>query len=189
MNFFCVGFLLLAFQLNVSFVSNYVVKLIGMLFLAGGIWEMSAYRKKYNDLLKSVFTVSFGLLIAIIVLLIFKVVSIPQTASQIIEVTIGSVFTILAILIQNKIIDLMVEDNELVVYVEEVHRLQKSWKMLVFFTLSGVVLNVFNIVPVNIVKDVSALLMVFSRIVMYVYALIVFIKFIKIRNDYYMKHK
>ena len=47
MNFFTLGYAFLAVQLNFGWVLNYILKLVGMLFMLGGISEISDFSKNF----------------------------------------------------------------------------------------------------------------------------------------------
>lgn len=97
----------------------------------------------------------------------------------------GTLVTVLTLLIQNKIIKLLLKDDNLIDCPANIIELQRSWKKLMFFTALSVAFNIFNIIPIRIVMDISALLMAVSRIIMYIFAIIVIVKLVKVRNDYY----
>ena len=184
MNFFFVGYLLLSIQFNFSYAYSFIMKIIGLLFLVGGIWEMSDYKKEYKKLYKPIAICMSFSLITIICFILFQFID-NNFVLQIFQVIMGTLVTVLTLLIQNKIIKLLLKDDNLIDCPANIIELQRSWKKLMFFTALSVAFNIFNIIPIRIVMDISALLMAVSRIIMYIFAIVVIVKLVKVRNDYY----
>lgn len=185
MNFFCVGFFLLGIQLNFQSIFNYIIKFIGFLFLVGGIWEMEGYKKDYNKFYKPTIFATIWSVLSIIIVAVLNRFDNSKICIQSSEVFLGSFLTIAMLLIEMRIIKQFDCDSELKAKTIELDKLKNSWNKFAFFTVLGVIFNIFNIVPVNSIMNISALAMAISRIIMYVFALIVTVKIIKIRNDYY----
>lgn len=189
MNFLCMGFFILSIQLNFSWTINYILKLIGMLFLIIGVKEMSEYHGAYKQLMKLVRIISDITGAAFIAIFILNFLNISGALMNVLGLIIGAVVTAAVILPQKKIIDMLWADDNVVNDTVGVKLLKSAWTKLIYFTFAGLVCNVFNIIPVKAVADTAGLAMAVCRIIMYIFALVMLWRFNKVRSDFYKKNK
>ena len=185
MNIFCVGFFMTSIQLNLSWFSNYIVKFVGLLFMLGGVFEMKEHNVGYKKLSPNLTSLISLTAVAAVIFGINNFVQINKTAVNILGLVIGGIVTVLIVLFQKKIMDLMINDKDLVNDFSNVKRLKATWQKLVYFTLAGLFFNVFNILPVSMIAALSGVGMAVCRIVMYIFALTMLVQFIKVRTDFY----
>lgn len=189
MNFFCVGFFVTAFQLNMSWSANYIIKPIGLMFIFGGLWEMSHYNKDYKKLLTSVKWIILMSILPAIVFPLLNIFKANATFLNIFGLIIGSFIAIIILWFQKKILDVIVKDKDSVNDYSAVIRLKGTWKKLVYFTLASIAFNAFNIIPVRLIADVAGLGMAICRVIMYIFAILMLWHFTKVSTDFYKKNR
>ncbi|MGN0601656.1 MAG: hypothetical protein ACI4I7_02975 [Oscillospiraceae bacterium] len=165
------------------------MKLVGLLFIFGGIWEMSDRNTDYKQLYKPTVIISALTFISGAVFSVIHFVGVSGSTVNILGLAIGSVITLITILLQKKALDLLCADTEAVNDVSLLKSLKSAWLKMVYFTLAGLFFNVFNIVPVRIIADYSGVAMAVCRIIMYVMALTMLWRFNKLRIDYYRTNR
>ena len=189
MNFFCIGFFILAFQLNFSWATGYIVKLVGALFILGGVWEMTSYSQNYKKLyVPSVFGIVLSA-VSIIVFAVMNVVKFTGDIRLILGLVMGILVTVYMLLVQYKILMLFQNDNKLTFDLPAVETLISGWKWFALFTVCGLVFNIFNVIPNETVSNFAGVAMAISRIIMYVLALTVLWRFNKVRYGFYKINK
>ncbi|MDE6148611.1 MAG: hypothetical protein K2F81_00740 [Ruminococcus sp.] len=189
MNFFCVAFFIVALQVNISESVNYIIKLVGLLFFIGGILEISGFNKSFKRFLTPVKFLVLLSALASALFLIFTFTSVTAGVKNITGIIIGTVITLLALLFQKSLLKLISDDKELVNDLSNVIRFQKSWNKLAAITIANLVFDIINrVMPVKIIADLSGLMMAVSKIVMYIFALIILFSANKIRVDFNKKH-
>ena len=189
MNFFCVGFFILAFQLNLSWAVNYALKLVGMLFVVGGVWEMSCYNKRFERLMKPAVANACLSLVCAVTFAMLSFFGISETLRNVLGVAVGAVVTMLAIIVQKNVLDTMSADSEIVNDLAGLERLKSAWKTVVYFSLAGLFFNALNLVPVDTISDTAALIMAICRVIMYIIALVMLWRFNKVRTDHNNKYR
>ena len=187
LNFFCVGFFITAIQLNLSWTVNYIIKLIGMLFIFGGVCEMGEYSRKFKGFSNPVKNLTALSAVAAIVFAVLGIIQPHKTVKNILGIVIGGILILITLFVQKQILDTIAEDRDIVNDLSEVRRLKDVWVKLAFFTLGSLVFNIFNLVPVKLLADISGVGMAVSRIVMYIMAIVMLWRFNSVRVDYYKK--
>lgn len=189
MNFFCVGFFITAFQLNMSWSANYIIKPVGLLFIFGGLWELAKYNLGYKKLMPVVRNILIISALPAVFFPILTLLKIHQTVMNIFGLIVGGFVALIVIELQKKIFDVMEKDKESFNDFSAVERLKGTWKKLVYFTIASIGFNIFNLVPVRIIADLAGLGMAICRIGMYILAVIMLWRFTKVSSDYYKKNR
>lgn len=189
MNFFCIAFFITAIQINISQAVNYIVKLVGLLFFMGGILEISGFNKSFKKLLPLIKILIMLSGLVSVLFLIFSFINVSSGVKNAFGIAAGTVITISALGFQKSLLKLISEDNELVNDRSNLRRFQNSWNKLAVITIANLVFDILNrVMPVNIIADLSGFMMAVSKIVMYVFALIILFSANKIRIDFNKKH-
>lgn len=189
MNFFCVAFFVAALQVNISESINYIIKLVGFLFFMGGILEISGFNKSFKKFLTSVRLLALMSAIASALFLAFSFIAVSSGARNIAGIFFGTVITLLALVFQKSLLKSMSNDKELVNDLSNVKRFKKSWNMLAVITVANLVFDILNrVIPIKIIADLSGFMMAISKIVMYIFALIILFSANKLRVDFNKKH-
>ncbi|MGN1133870.1 MAG: hypothetical protein ACI4RN_05370 [Oscillospiraceae bacterium] len=189
MNFFCIGFFILAFQLNFSWATGYIFKLVGALFILGGVWEMSSYDQKYKKLYAPSYA---GIVLSAIPMIIFSVMNVMKIKGNLrlaLGLALGILVTVYMLLVEYKILRLFQNDNKLTFDLPAVKTLISGWKWFALFTVFGLVFNIFNVMPNETVANFAGVAMAVSRIIMYILALTVLWRFNKVRYGFYKINK
>ena len=189
MNFFCVGFFITAFQLNMSWSANYIIKPVGLLFIFGGLWELARYNKGYKSLMPVVRNILIITALPAVFFPILTLLKINQTVLNIFGLVVGAFIALIVIGLQKQILGVMEKDKDAFNDFSLVERLKGTWKKLVWFTLASIAFNIFNLVPVRIIADLAGLGMAISRVVMYILAIIMLWRFTKVSSDFYKKNR
>ncbi len=130
MNFFTIGFILCSLNFNVGYPANYIVKLVGALFMLGGIKETAVsedsfgFDKYRSDVLISLFLASAGTLLT----LLSGFGIIPEKPSFIIATAAGTVTFASVIYHQYRIITQMRPMKALVNDPSLLEKLCKAWR-------------------------------------------------------------
>lgn len=189
MNFFCVAFFAAALQVNISESVNYIIKLVGFLFFMGGILEISGFEQSFKKLLTPVRLLVLLSAIASVLFLAFSFIGVSSGARNIAGIFFGTVITLFALVFQKSLIGLINDHRELLNDSSNVKRFKKSWNMLAVITIANLAFDILNrVMPIKIIADLSGLMMAVSKIVMYIFALIILFSANKLRVDFNKKH-
>lgn len=189
MNFFCIAFFLTSLQINISWWGNYLIKLVGMLFFVGGVLEISGFNKSFKRFLMPSEMLSSVSAVATVV---FSILSFKNASVGVLNVTgavTGTIVTLTTLGFQKMLLKDISADGELVNDMSQVGRFVKSWDWLAILTIVNLVCDILNrLVSVKVVADTAGLLMAISKILMYIFALVILFRANKVRVDFNKKH-
>lgn len=190
MNFFCVGFFLSLLQFNMSMTVNYVIQLIGMLFLLGGILEIRNFNSRFKRYLNpaKLMCMFFGASAAFFAIASF--IGVGNKVMNFSGLIFGTMLTLVSLIYQKKLIDDISRCSELVNDASNLVRMKKTWIKLAVITLAGLAADIGNrVIPVEKAAAISGTIMLFCRIVLYVVAVALLLQFNKIRIDFNNKQE
>ncbi|MBQ9375962.1 MAG: hypothetical protein IJU04_06485 [Ruminococcus sp.] len=189
MNFFCLAFFITALQINISWWGNYLIKLIGMLFFVLGILEVSCFNSGFRRFKMPAVAVAGLSAVGAVCFAVMSAAGASKNALNIAGIAFGVVVTLSALAFQKPIIRDIAADKELVNDVSLVKRFSKSWDKLAIITLANLVCDIVNrLAAAKVLVDYSGLLMAISKILMYIFALVILFQANKIRVDHNKKH-
>lgn len=176
-------------QLNISWIANYAVKAAGMLFMLGGVTEISAFCKGFSRLRASAM-ITLGVNIAgIAALCIAALVHAGAAAVNIISVPIGVLSFILIYLFVKEMIKLLLKNNALVNDESNIRRLSAGFNHMMILASASLVCEIINrIAGTNALGDFMGVIVFVVKIAAYVYLISTGLTFNKIRCDFNMKH-
>ena len=210
MNLYCIGTAFLLFQLNFGWISNYIVKLLGFVFMVGGTLEMldfisvkgsdksvlSFSESQVNNVryLKKVSLAMSGVCaVAVLCQLLMKYLSPAKFASNVISTVLGVSVTALSLDLFRKIynfihnceMNAVTSSESLVNNTANVVRLGKSFGWYALLTALNVLADVLNrFVPLDAVRDVAGVTAAISKVIMYIFLVVILVGFNKIRIDF-----
>ena len=189
MNFFCIAFFISALQINLSLWVNYAVKFIGMLFFIGGIFEISGLNISFKKFLNPALILAGLSAVFAVMFLAFGINSVPLNTVSISGAVVGTAVTLFSLAFQKALIREISADEQIVNDLSLVKRFSKTWNKLAVITLANLAFDLVNrLVSVSVVADVSGLLMAISKIVMYIFALVILSSANKMRIDFNKTH-
>ncbi|MDO5125393.1 MAG: hypothetical protein Q4D35_03345 [Ruminococcus sp.] len=189
MNFFCIAFFISALQINLSLWVNYAVKFIGMLFFIGGIFEISGLNISFKKFLNPALILAGLSAVFAVMFLAFGINSVLLNTVSISGAVVGTAVTLFSLGFQKALIREISADEQIVNDLSLVKRFSKTWNKLAVITLANLAFDLVNrLVSVSVVADVSGLLMAISKIVMYIFALVILSSANKMRIDFNKTH-
>lgn len=189
MNFFTLGYAFLAVQLNFGWVLNYILKLVGMLFMLGGISEISDFSKNFAILKKRAY-IPLGICTAsCLTAAVFRLSGTEGAVFSAVSVTAGAASALAVFAFTGSMIKLLMNNNYLVNDVSNLSRLYSNWQKLAFFTGANILFDILNrAVPVSAIADFSGVMMTVTKIITYVFAVSAVWIFNKARMDFNNMH-
>ncbi|GAB5081231.1 hypothetical protein Osc1_04040 [Hominimerdicola sp. 21CYCFAH17_S] len=189
MNFFTLGYAFLAVQLNFGWVLNYILKLVGMLFMLGGISEISDFSKNFAVMKKRAY-IPLGICTAsCLTAAVFRLSATGGAVFSAVSVTAGAASAVAVFVFTGSLIKLLMNNNYLVNDVSNLSRLYSNWQKLAFFTGANILFDILNrAVPVSAIADFSGVMMTVTKIITYIFAVSAVWTFNKARMDFNNKH-
>lgn len=187
MNFFAIGFLLGNMQLDLGWLSGYVIKLIGALFMLGGITELAMFYKKTESL--RALGIAFLVLCAAAVGGSFAARNMSSSLQNICAAVCGVVTTAAAALFFRRLISLLLGSTSLFRRGGLLERAQKRYNIMLIVTavfLSADMINRFT--GGTMAADAAGVLMFFSKIVFYIYLIMNTLDWFRLRADFNSIH-
>lgn len=189
MNFFNVGFVLLSLQFNFNWILNYVVKLVGVMFMLSGIKEISAFYSGYGKFKSGVLAVGAAAVGGTLCSALSAGGVIGESVGNVLSILFGAGSAALILVTQYKILKITAANHEIVNDPSLLYDLRKAWNKLAFFTALTVVCDVlYRLLPFGNWQTAAGTVLVFSRIIMYVYVVIMGVAFNKVRMDFNTMH-
>lgn len=190
MNFFTVGFVLLSLHINIDMPLNYALKLVGTLFMLGGIKEAAEVTDGFDSVKGLTFTVGAFSLGGLIGSILIKAGAVTGAAAKIISVLLGDGGAAAALLLQYKVaVKLMLPRHELVNDPSLLAALVKKWRNMAFFTVICMVCDVLQraISQVTVQAVVGSVLTI-SKIIMLICVAVMGAAFNRVRMDFNVTH-
>lgn len=189
MNFFTLGYAFLAVQLNFGWVVNYILKLVGMLFMLGGISEISDFSKNFAVLKKRAYFPLGICTASCLTAAVFRLSGTEGAVFSAVSVTAGAASALAVFAFTGSMIKLLMNNNYLVNDVSNLSRLYSNWQKLAFFTGANILFDILNrAVPVSAIADFSGVMMTVTKIITYVFAVSAVWIFNKARMDFNNMH-
>lgn len=192
MNFFNIGFVLCAFCLNVGMELNYLTRMIGVLFMLGGIRELDSFFgeprfAKHRPLQFVLMLLAAGGL-AQTLLTRFGIIS--ADVGNILSCIFGTLCTTTVLLGQKKILAVMLPDHSLVNDPSLLAKLGKMWNGYAVAAAASLFAEIAGrILPAG--SNESAYIgaaLVFARLLMYIYLALMGSAFNRCRMDFNAIH-
>lgn len=189
MNFFALGYVFLVIHLNLGWASNYALKLVGMLFMLGGLSEISAFSGAFGDLKKQAYGVMAVSAASFVAILVLKLADIGGALFSIVSVVAGVVCAAAVMLFLYKLIRLLIVNNQLVNDVSNISRLYSGWQKLACFTAANILFDILNrALPAGLFADFAGVVVTITKIILFVFVISTGWTFNKIRCDFNDKH-
>lgn len=189
MNFLSVGFVLCAMNFNLGWEMNYGVRLAGALFMLAGLAEADSVSegfKAFRGRVMGIAGISAGGL-AVTLLLRFGVI--PEKLRHPLGIVFGVSLAACVIWVEYRLLKHIVARHELVNDPSLLGALQKKWTRYAFFAgLSVFTEALYRILPLSDLQAGVGAVEIISRIIMYVYVILVSLAFARVRNDFNVMH-
>lgn len=215
MNLFCLGSVFVLFQLNIGWISNYVIKLIGFVLMTGGIREMtdvckikamndaaedyiSKRRSELEKMKKNGMVMTSMTALAAVCQILMRVLKPAEFALNVISIVLGTAAAVLSLLIFKMVYGFIINaENEAVTAsdgfvndVPAVTKLGTEFVKLSVFTLANLLADIVNrLVPVDIVSGVAGVVVAITKIIMYIMLIVLAVSFNKVRVDFNKKQE
>jgi hypothetical protein len=190
MNFFNIGFVLMSLHLNLDSELNYILKLLGILFMFGGITEISLTDKGFGRLrgyLLLTAALSAGGLAGSL-LARFSVIG--TFAANIWAIIFGVSSTAAALYSQYLLcVKLMLPRHELVNDPSLLSALAHKWKIMAFFAALCMVCDTLNrLLPQGNGQVLAGTVLLGAKLIMLIYVCLVGAAFNRVRMDFNVMH-
>lgn len=189
MNFFTCGYVLLALQLNYSWVCAYALKIVGMLFVMGGIAEMNGFTKGFSKLKGSAALSGAAFVICTAVIGAAKLLGASGTVFDICSLAAGAAGVAFSYFIVRKILTEIDKHNELINDVSNLKRVQESFDKLSAAAMLSIpfdaVYRFFSDTAVGSAAEIASLALRIAAICMVISS---GLNFNRMRNDFNSKH-
>lgn len=192
MNFFTIGFVLCALSMNIGMELNYVTRIVGALFMLGGIRELDSYLGK--PLFAKHRAAEFAILLTaaggLVQALMTRYGVLSRSAGNVLSIVCGSLCTLAVLGDQYKILRKIVPDHDLVNDPSLLTALWKVWKKYAGFALCSLICEIGGrVLTVGSSEYVyMGVVLVGSRILMYIYLVIMGTAFDRCRRDFNAIH-
>ena len=192
MNFFNIGFVLCAFCLNMGMELNYVTRIVGVLFMLGGIRELDSFFGEPRFAKHRSAEIGIALLAAggLAQTLMTRFGIIGAAAGNTLSCVFGTLCTAAVLLDQKKILSVMLPDHSLVNDPSLLAKLGKTWKGYAVAAGASLIAEVAGrILPAGSSESayIGAVL-VFARLLMYIYLALMGTAFNRCRTDFNVIH-
>lgn len=189
MNFLSVGFVLCALNFNMGWELNYGVRLIGALFMLAGLAEADSVSRGFSAFRQRCFLLTGISAAGLAVTLLLRYGVIPKGAENALGILFGLCTAVCVIEGEYRILRHMTAHHELVNDPSLLGGLEKVWKRYAFFAALSVFTEaLYRILPENSLQAGIGTVEVISRIIMYVYAVLLATAFAKVRHDFNVMH-
>lgn len=193
MNFFTIAFVLCGININIGYELGYIIRLIGLLFMLGGISETEAVDRSFGfakfkgAVFISAAAAAAGLLSALAV----RFLNVGSAAANVLSMIFGCASFITVMLTQYGIIAHMKPIRELINDLSLIRRFDKAWrKFAVFASVSLLCELVTRIAPAGgTVHTYSGLLLLITRILMIIMLCVSSSALNAVRNDFNIMHQ
>lgn len=193
MNFFTIGFVLCGININIGLELGYVIRLVGLLFMLGGISETEAVDRSFGfarfrkTVFISIAAAAAGLLSALSV----RLLNVGETAANIMSMIFGCASFVTVMLTQYSIITHMKPMRTLVNDLSLIRRFDSKWKKFaVFASVSLLCELVTRIAPAGgAVHTYSGLLLLITRILMIIMLCASAAAINAMRDDFNIMHR
>ena len=185
MNFFMVGSVFMLFMLNADWTSNYVIKLAGFVFFAVGVFESEEHTDAFSHLKKPAWTSSAMCAAAAAAQLLLKLLKPADIAANIISILLCVAVTYMSLNLFRMFYVALDKHRELVTDASNIVRLGGNFQKLALFTAVNVVCDLLNrLIPLELVSTLAGVFTAVSKILVYIFLLILAFNFYKLRTDF-----
>lgn len=189
MNFFTLGYVLVVFQLKINWISAYVLKAVGMVFIILGITEIGDFRKAFLSLRKSakaLLALFCGCAAAMAVISFAKA---GDIVVNIVSIAAGISCAAAVYLFIGRLIAMMKQNDDLVHDNSNIRRLSIGFNRMMLFTAINLLFDIlYRFFGRGFLGDFIGVVQTVTKIIMIVYVFSTGMKFNRIRNDFNMKH-
>ena len=133
MNFFTLGYAFLVIHLNMGWASNYILKLAGILFMLGGISEISYFSKMFAGLKNRAYISLAVSASSCLIVSCFKLTELGGVLFSAVSVIAGTASVLAAFIFLRDLMNLLVQNNFLVNDASNISRLYSGWQKACFF--------------------------------------------------------
>ena len=187
MNFFTAGFVLACMQLDLGWGIGYIIKLVGGLFIVGGIYELSPFEKRIGKY--RAFACAFVLVCAAAAAATLALAHNESSVLKFESIAAGLVTTAMAALFYRKLYSLLKERTDIVGDVPGVLKASAQYDRMLFVTILVLAADAVNrFTGGTSAADAAGVVMYFSKIVFYVYLVACGLSMNKLRVSFNSSH-
>lgn len=169
--------------------SSYILKLAGILFMLGGISEISDFSKAFSGLKKRAYASLAVSAASCLIILCFKLAQREGELFSAVSIIAGTASVAAAFVFLRELMRLLAENSLLVNDTSNISRLCSGWQKLAFFTIVNMVFDILNrLVPSAAVADFAGVMVTISKIILFAFVISTAWTFNKIRCDFNNKH-
>lgn len=183
-----VGSVFMLFMLNADWTSNYVIKLAGFLFFTIGVSEAEEHTGVFSHLKKPARMSSAMCAVAAAAQLLLKLLKPADMAANIISILLCVATAYMSLNLFRMFYVALDKHRELVNDASNIVRLGGSFQKLALFTIVNVVCDILNrLIPIELVSTLAGVFMAVSKILLYIFLIILAFHFYKVRTDFLKK--
>ncbi|MBR1764367.1 MAG: hypothetical protein IJ746_03135 [Ruminococcus sp.] len=187
MNFLTVGFVLGLMQLDLGWLAGYVIKLLGALFILGGVTELGDFEKKARSLRPA--GICFLVLSAGACAATFAVRGASDSAKSLCAAACGVVTTAAAVCFFKRLFKLLMGSMSLFRRGGLLEQEAKRYNVMLVLTALFLAADIINrFTGGTMAADAAGVLMFFSKIVFYIYYIMCSVGFGRLRADFNSIH-
>jgi hypothetical protein len=189
MNFFNVGFIFLSIHFSYDMPINYVLQLVGCVFMIGGVREIVMTDKDFSVYSKPVWLIAVVSAVGLLGSLASKFGLVGSAVSNAIGIILGLGSAVIILICQQSIVKTMSGKHELVNDPSLLNGLKKTWNKMAFFTVLCIVCDFLNrILPAGNFQVYAGTVLFFSKIIMLIYVALMGVAFNRVRMDFNVMH-
>lgn len=189
MNFFSVGFVLCALNFNLGWELNYALRIVGTLFMLSGIEEADSVSEGFADSRPLVAAGGAVSVLGTAVALMIRFGALNAAAGNLLSMILGAAALTPVLLSQRKILLNAQKHHDLVNDPSLLEALVKVWKKYAFFAAFSVGADIlYRLLPDGYFQAYIGTAEVVTRIIMYVYVVLLGTAFARVVRDFNIMH-
>ncbi len=189
MNFLSVGFVLCTMNFNMGWELNYIVRLVGALFMLAGLTEADSVSQGFKAFRSRVIAITGISAGGLGFTLMLRFQLLPEALRHPVGIFFGVTLAGVVIWVQLGLLKHMTEHHELVNDPSLLGKLQKTWTRYAFFAALSVFTEaLYRLLPVTDFQAGVGAVEVISRLIMYVYVILISTAFARVRHDFNIMH-
>lgn len=189
MNFFSVGFVLCALNFNLGWELNYVLRIVGTVFMLNGIKEADSVSEGFYRSRPLVAAAGVVSVLGMGIALMIRFNALTEAAGNVFSMIFGALALALVLAGQRKILTNILAHHKLVNDPSLLGALDKVWKKYAFFAAFSVLADlIYRILPESYFQAYIGAAEVISRIIMYIYVVMLGTAFSRVARDFNIMH-
>lgn len=193
MNFFTIGFVICGLNFNIGYTLNYAIRLVGLLFMLGGIKETEAVDKSFgfSRFRPAVYVSAAAAAAGLAATLTARFCDIAEPAANILFIITGSLSFVTVVLHQHAIIKHMMPMRTFINDRSLIKHIGRTWLRFVVFSSASMICEAIGRIaaPNGTLHTYSGLLLIIARITAMIMLCVTAAALNAARNDFNSLHR